>query len=69
MDSNSNWLPEPPLFSHDPRLSSNNTKQDDLASQSQAGFLSVIGTEESLIAPGPSSLLDQLNASYHRKPL
>ena len=69
MDTNPNWLPEPPLLSRDPRPISNYTKQNDLVSQSQARFFRFIGTEESLIAPGPSSLLPQPDALYLRKPL
>ncbi|KAH9981770.1 hypothetical protein BJV77DRAFT_1045863 [Russula vinacea] len=59
------WSSEPPLLSHNRRLSSNYTEQNDLASQSQAGFLDIIRTEESSNSPGPSLLPPQSYTSYH----
>jgi hypothetical protein len=64
-----NWHSEPSLLSHNPRLSFSYTEQDELTSQPQARFFGNIGTEESLITPGPSSLQPQPYAPYYGKSL
>ena len=60
-----NWSSELPILSHNRRLSANYTKQNDLESQSQAGFFGIIGAEDSSFAPGPSSL--PIQPYYHGK--